>query len=82
MYRDIIKQETVQASLLIQDLHINFESTKAAGTSPTTHIISMPLQPTTPLNPRTVTTAPEYFKDIQPCSSQVCNCDKIGFNYN
>ena len=41
MYGDIGK--TVQASLLIQGLHVNFGSIKAAGTPPSTPNIYMPL---------------------------------------
>ena len=70
----------MQAPLLIQGLHVNFGSTKAAGTSPATTNISMSLQPTMTLDPTTVTTAPEYLKYIQPRPSQVCNCGKIGFD--
>ena len=67
MYRYIIKQENVQASLLIQDLHINFESTKAAGTSPATHNLSMTLKIKMPLDPATV---PEELGYIHPQPSQ------------
>ena len=43
MYRYITKQETDQESLLIQGLHVNFESAKAAGASPATLNVSIPL---------------------------------------
>ena len=82
IYRYIAKQETVQASLLTQGLHVNFESTKAAGTSPATPILSIPLQPTMPLYPTKVTIVPEYLGDIQPRPSKVWNCDDIGFDPN
>ena len=82
IYRDITKQETVQALIIIQGLHVKFESTGAAGTSPATPTISMQLQPTIPLYPTLVTTAPEDFVDIQYHPSQVCNCDKIRFDPN
>ena len=74
MYRDTRKQETVQASLLIQGLHVNFESTKAIGTSPATPNLYMSLQPTMHLES---TTVPKYPEEIQPQSSQVWNCDEI-----
>ena len=57
-YRDIIKQETVQSSLMIQGLHVDFESTKDSVTSPITPNLSIPLQPIMPLDPTTVTTIP------------------------
>ena len=79
MYRDIRQQETVQASLLIQGLHVNFGSTKAAGTSPETPNIYMPLQPTIPLDPKTV---PEDLEDIQPHPYHIWNCENIGFDPN
>ena len=82
MCRYIIKQETVQASLLIQGLRVNFRSTKAAGNSPATPKIYIPLQPIIPIDPKTETTVPEDLENIQPFSSQVCNCDKIGFDIN
>ena len=56
MYRYIRKQETVQASVLIQSLHVKFESTKATGTSPKTPDLSIPPHPKMPLEP---TTEPE-----------------------
>ena len=59
IYRDITKQETEQASLLIKGFHDNFESTKATGTPPATPNVSIPLQPKMPLDPKNVTTAPE-----------------------
>ena len=82
MYRDARKQETLQASLLNQGLQVNFESTKAAGTSPATSNIYIPLQPTMPLDPTTVTTVPEDLEDIQPRPSQVWNWDEIDFDPN
>ena len=72
----------MQASLLIQVLHVNFDLTKAAGTSPATPILYMPLQPTVTIYPTTVTTVLEYLKDIQPRISQVWNCDETGFDPN
>ena len=64
---------------MIQGLCVNFDSTKAAGVSPATSNIFMPVKPTIPIEP---TTAPEYLKDIKPWSYQVWNCDKIGFDPN
>ena len=61
MYRDIGKKETVKAALLIQGLHVNFNSTKDVGASPATLNLSMPPQPKIPLDP---TTVPEYLKYI------------------
>ena len=55
MYWDIRKYKTVQASLLIQGLHVNFKSTKAAGTSHAKTNLYIPLKPTMPLDPTTVT---------------------------
>ena len=66
MYMDIRKQKNVQASLLIQGFHVNFESTKAAGTSHVTPNLYIPLQPTMTIDPTTVTTVTEDLEDIQP----------------
>ena len=82
MYMDIRKQETVQASLLIQGIYVKFESNKAIGTSPATPNIYMPLKPTIPLDPKTFTTILEELKDIQTWPSQVWNCDEIVFDPN
>ena len=71
MYRDIIKQETVKESLMIQGLHVNFDSTKAAGTPPTTTNRSIPLQPKMTLEPTTLTTLPEDLTYIQLWPYQV-----------
>ena len=79
MYRYIRKQETVQASLIIQFLHVNFKSTKAEGASPGTPNLYIPLQPKIPLN---TTTVPEYLKDVHLRPSKVWNCDKIFFDPN
>ena len=82
MYRDITKQKTEKTSLLIQSLHVKFEPTKAAGMSPETTNVSIPLQSTMPLDPITVTIVPEDLEDIQPRPYQVWNCDEIGFDPN
>ena len=82
MHRDITKQETEQVSLLIQGLSVNFDSTKAAWTSPATPDVYIPLQPTMPIETKTVTTIPEDLDDIQTQPPQVWNCDKIGFDPN
>ena len=82
MHRDITKQETEQVSLLIQGLSVNFDSTKAAWTSPATPDVYIPLQPTMPIETKTVTTIPEDLEDIQTQPPQVWNCDKIGFDPN
>ena len=82
MYSYITKQETEQASLIIQGLHVNLDSTKAAGTSTATSNVSIPIQSTMLIYQTTVTTVPEDLKDIQPRPSQVWNCDKIGFDIN
>ena len=82
MYREIRKQETVQVSLLLQGLRVNCEPTKAAGASPATPNLSMPLQPTITIYPTTVTTVPEDLEDIQPRPYQVWNCENIGFDTN
>ena len=72
----------MQSSLLIQGLHVNFDSTKAKEASQATPNLSMLLQPTIPLYSTTVTTVPEYLEYILPQTSQVCNCDEIGFDPN
>ena len=82
MYRDRKKQETEQESLLIQGLHVNSESTKAAGASPATLNVSIPLQQTMTLEPTTVITVPEDLKEIEPWPYQIWNFDKIGFYPN
>ena len=82
IYKYIRKQETVQVSLPIQGLSVKFESTKAAGASPATPNIYMPLKPTIPLDPKTFTTILEELKDIQTWPSQVWNCDEIVFDPN
>ena len=66
IYRYITKKETEKSSLIIQGLHVNLKSNKAAGTSPATTNVSMTIQPTMPLHPITVTTVPEDLKYIQP----------------
>ena len=76
MYSDITKQETVQASVIFQDLLVNFESTKATGTSTTTPILSMPLKPSMPIYQKTVTAVTEDLEEIQPRTSQVWNFEK------
>ena len=64
---------------MIQGLHVNFDSTKASGTSHTTTNLYMSLQPEMSLNPKKL---PEDLKYIQYWTSQVLNCDEIGFDFN
>ena len=82
VYRDTTKQETEKELLLIQGLLVKFNLTKAAGKSPTTPNVSIPLQPTMPLQPTTVTTVPKCLKYIQTRPYQVWNCNKIIFDPN
>ena len=59
-----------------------FYSTKDSGTSHATPNISVPFQPTIPLDPSSLTAVPEGLEDIKPRPSQVCNCNEIGFDPN
>ena len=67
----------MQESLLVQGLHVNFKSTKDAGTLTTTLNISMPLQQIIPLYP---TTVPEDLEYIQPRPYQLWNFDDTYFD--
>ena len=82
IFRYITKQCNLQASLLIQGLHVNYRSTKSAGASPATPILSMPLKPTMTLDSKKVTTVPEDLEDIQNWPSQVWNWYEIDFDPN
>ena len=62
IYRDITKQETVQALIIIQGLHVNLESTKDTGMSPETPILYMPLKPIMNLDSTLATTVLEDLK--------------------
>ena len=62
MYRDITKQEMLQALIIIQGLHVNLESTKDTGMSPETPILYMPLKPIMNLDSTLATTVLEDLK--------------------
>ena len=78
MYRDIRQQESEEATELILNLRDKFKSNNTTVSSPRTPNISIE-QTKMPLDPKSV---PKDLKEIQPCPSQVWNCDEIGFDPN
>ena len=78
MYRDIRELESEEATKLILNLRTNLNSNNISSASPITLNISIQ-QPTMPLEPKTVA---KDLKEIQPCPSQVWNCDEIVFDPN
>ena len=77
-YRLIREQEIEEATELILNICANLKSNNTSLSSSIAPNILIQ-QPTMNLEPKTV---PKDLKEIQPCPSQVWDCDEIGFDPN
>ena len=78
IYRDIREQESEKAREIFINFRSNLNSNNTSLSSPIRPNISIQ-QPKITLDTKTV---PKDLKDIQPHTSQVWDCDDIGFTLN